>query len=180
MPAVNPDVSNTEIRTAGSLALMVGSPSCVAQRHERRARTTGGCGTVQAHTSALVAVAVGRLCLGAESGERETYRDHVAAFGLASGSRSGLEDVAVAGGLRALGVADGRVMVLAGCGSLHDGLDGLRVLDAATGDEKESIEAGLDVDRAQGELADLFVYEELVVAVRQDSRVRPFSVYARE
>ncbi|MEV7657792.1 hypothetical protein AB0O39_26950 [Streptomyces anulatus] len=93
-----------------------------------------------------------------------------------------LEDVAVAGGLRALGVADGRVMVLAGCGrgSRHDGLDGLRVLDAATGEEKESIEAGLDVDRAQGEPADLFVYEDLVVAVRQDSKLRPFSVYARE
>ncbi|MEU4920340.1 hypothetical protein AB0G29_13400 [Streptomyces parvus] len=54
------------------------------------------------------------------------------------------------------------------------------MLDAATGDEKESIEAGLDVDRAQGGLADLFVYEKLVVAVRQGSGVLPFSAYARE
>ncbi|XCM31878.1 PQQ-binding-like beta-propeller repeat protein [Streptomyces parvus] len=135
---------------------------------------------VQAHTSSLVAVADGRLYLGAESREREAYRDRVVAFDLASGSQVWLQDVAVAGGLRALDVTGGRVTVIADRGSRHDGLDELRVLDAATGDEKESIEAGLDVDRAQGELADLFVYEKLVVAVRQDSGVRPFSAYARE
>lgn len=88
--------------------------------------------------------------------------------------------VAVAGGLRALDVTGGRVTVLADRGSRNEGLDELRVLDAVNGDEKESIEAGLDVDRAQGELAALFVYEKMVVAVRQDSGVRPFSVYARE
>ncbi|MER6598072.1 PQQ-binding-like beta-propeller repeat protein [Streptomyces parvus] len=145
-----------------------------------RIETTGGYGTVQAHTSALVAVADGRLYLGAESRERKAYRDRVVAFDLASGSQVWLEDVAVAGGLRALDVTGGRVTVIADRGSRHDGLDELRVLDAATGDEKESFEAGLDVDRAQGELADLFVYEELVVAVRQDSGVSPFSTYARE
>ncbi|MFB8142376.1 outer membrane protein assembly factor BamB family protein [Streptomyces parvus] len=145
-----------------------------------RIETTGAYGMVQAHTSALVAIADGRLYLGAESREREAYRDRVVAFDLASGSQVWLEDVAVAGGLRALDVTDGRVTVIADRGSRHDGLDELRVLDAATGDEKESIEAGLDVDRAQGELADLFVYEKLVVAVRQDSGVRPFSAYARE
>ncbi|MGA5065275.1 hypothetical protein ACPB9E_16185 [Streptomyces exfoliatus] len=102
------------------------------------------------------------------------------AFDLTSGSQVWLEDVAVAGGLRALNVTGGRVTVLADRGTRHDGLDELRVLDAVTGDEKESIETGLDVDGAQDELADLFVYEELVVAVRQNSGVRPFSVYARE
>lgn len=145
-----------------------------------RIESTGGYGTVQAHEPALVAVADGRLYLGAESREREAYRDRVVAFDLTSGSQVWLEDVAVAGGLRALDVTGGRVTVLADRGSRHDGLDELRVLDAATGDEKESIETGLDVDRAQGELADLLVYEELVVAVRQDSGARPFSVYARE
>ncbi|MFB6532278.1 PQQ-binding-like beta-propeller repeat protein [Streptomyces sp. NPDC056399] len=145
-----------------------------------RIGTTGGYGTVQAHTPALVAVTGGRLYLGAESREREAYRDRVVAFDLTSGSQVWLEDVAVAGGLRALNVTGGRVTVLADRGPRHDGLDELRVLDAATGDEKESIETGLDVDRAQGELADLLVYEELVVAVRQGSGVHPFSVYARE
>ncbi|MER5893364.1 PQQ-binding-like beta-propeller repeat protein [Streptomyces sp. NPDC001876] len=144
-----------------------------------RIGTTGGYGTGQAHTSALVAVADGRLYLGAESREREAYRDRVVAFDLTSGSQVWLEDVAVAGGLRALDVTGGRVTVLADRGSRHDGLDELRVLDAATGDEKESIEAGLDVDRAQGELAQLLVYEDLIVAVRQDSE-RLFSVYTRE
>ncbi|WP_244315485.1 PQQ-binding-like beta-propeller repeat protein [Streptomyces albidochromogenes] len=145
-----------------------------------RIETTGRYGTVQAHTPALVAVADGRLYLGAESREREAYRDRVVAFDLTSGSQVWLEDVAVAGGLRALDVTGGRVTVLADRGTRHDGLDELRVLDAATGDEKESIETGLNVDGAQGELADLFAYEELVVAVRQNAGVRPFSVYARE
>ncbi|MFD6657073.1 PQQ-binding-like beta-propeller repeat protein [Streptomyces parvus] len=145
-----------------------------------RIETTGAYGMVQAHTSSLVAVADGRLYLGAESREREAYRDRVVAFDLASGSQVWLEDVAVAGGLRALDVTGGRVTVIADRGPRHDGLDELRVLDAATGDEKESIEAGLDMDRAQGGLADLFVYEKLVVAVRQGSGVLPFSAYARE
>ncbi|MFI1187312.1 PQQ-binding-like beta-propeller repeat protein [Streptomyces californicus] len=145
-----------------------------------RIGTTGRYGTVQAHTPALVAVADGRLYLGAESREREAYRDRVVAFDLASGRQVWLEDVAVAGGLRALDVTGGRVTVLADRGSRHDGLDELRVLDAATGDEKESVETGLDVDRGQGGPADLFVYEELVVAVRRDAGAPPFSVYARE
>ncbi|MFB7591910.1 PQQ-binding-like beta-propeller repeat protein [Streptomyces sp. NPDC056169] len=145
-----------------------------------RIETTGVYGTVQAHTPALVAVVDGRLYLGAESREREAYRDRVVAFDLTSGSQVWLEDVAIAGGLRALDVTSGRVTVLADRGSRHDGLDELRVLDAATGDEKESIDTGVDVDRAQGELADLLVYEDLVVAVRQDSGARPFSVYARK
>ncbi|MFC8586633.1 PQQ-binding-like beta-propeller repeat protein [Streptomyces sp. NPDC057217] len=144
-----------------------------------RIETTGGYGTVQAHTPALVAVADGRLYLGAESREREAYRDRVVAFDLTSGGQVWLEDVAVAGGLRALDVTGGRVTVLADRGSRHDGLDELRVLDAATGDEKESFETGLDVARAEGEPADLFVYEKLIVAVRQGAGARPFSVYGR-
>ncbi|MET9677680.1 PQQ-binding-like beta-propeller repeat protein [Streptomyces sp. NPDC006482] len=173
-PAVVQTGGTTEGRPGAFLAFGEGGKAT------GRIETTGGYGTVQAHTPALVAVADGRLYLGAESREREAYRDRVVAFDLTSGSQVWLEDVAVAGGLRALDVTGGRVTVLADRGSRHDGLDDLRVLDAATGDEKESIDTGLDVDRAQGELADLLVYEDLVVAVRQGSVARPFSVYARE
>ncbi|MFE1551634.1 hypothetical protein [Streptomyces sp. NPDC058718] len=99
-----------------------------------------------------MAVADGRLYLGAESREREAYRDRVVAFDLTSGSQVWLEDVAVAGGLRAIEVTNGRVTVLSDRGSRHDGLDELQVLDVATGDEKENMDTGVDVDR-QGELA---------------------------
>ncbi|MFF5922094.1 PQQ-binding-like beta-propeller repeat protein [Streptomyces flavochromogenes] len=173
-PAVVQTGGTTEGRPGAFLAFGTGGEVTA------RIGTTGGYGTVQAHTPALVAVADGRLYLGAESREREAYRDRVVAFDLTSGSQVWLEDVAVAGGLRALDVTAGRVTVLADRGPRHDGLDELRVLDAASGDEKESIDAGLDVDRAQGELADLLVHEDLVVAVRQDSGMHPFSVYARE
>ncbi|WP_328908069.1 PQQ-binding-like beta-propeller repeat protein [Streptomyces sp. NBC_00234] len=172
-PAVVQTGGTTEGQPGAFLAFGAGGKST------GRIETTGRYGTVQAHTPALVAVADGRLYLGAESRERQAYRDRVVAFDLTSGNQVWLEDVAVAGGLRALDVTGGRVTVLADRGSRNDGLDELRVLDSATGDEKESIEAGLDVDRAQGELADLLVYEELIVAVRQDSG-RLFSVYTRE
>ncbi|WP_189600616.1 outer membrane protein assembly factor BamB family protein [Streptomyces lateritius] len=144
-----------------------------------RIETTGGYGTLQAHAPALVAVADGRLYVGAENRRREAYRDRVVAFDLASGSEVWLRDVAVAGGLRALDVTGGRVTVLADRGSRQDGLDELRVLDAATGDEKESLETGVDVDQEKGDLADPRVYENLVIAVRWGWGVRPVSAYAR-
>ncbi|MFF1509621.1 PQQ-binding-like beta-propeller repeat protein [Streptomyces sp. NPDC058326] len=145
-----------------------------------RIETTGGYGTIQAHTPALVAVVDGRLYAGAEIRERKAYRDRVVAFDLASGSQVWLEDVAVAGGLRALDVAGGRVTVLADRGRRQGGHDELVVLDAATGDEKESIDTGIDVDQGKGELAGVRVYQDLVVAVRWDWGVRPFSAYVRE
>ncbi|MGP3634130.1 outer membrane protein assembly factor BamB family protein [Streptomyces sp. 24-1644] len=145
-----------------------------------RIETTGGYGTVQAHAPALVTVADGRLYAGAEIRERKSYRDRVVAFDLASGSQVWLENVAVAGGLRALDVTGGRVTVLADRGSRQDSLDELVVLDAATGEEKESIDTGSDVDRHKGELAGVRVYEDLVVAVRWGSGVRPFSAYTRD
>ncbi|WP_030223020.1 hypothetical protein [Streptomyces bikiniensis] len=125
-------------------------------------------------------VADGRLHAGAEIGERESYRDRVVVFDLASGSQVRLENVAVAGDLRALDVTGGRVTVLADRGSRQDGLDGPVVLDAATGEEKESIDTGVDVDRHKGELAGVRVYEDLVVAVRRGSGVRSFSAYTRD
>ncbi|MCX5524912.1 PQQ-binding-like beta-propeller repeat protein [Streptomyces bobili] len=146
-----------------------------------RIATTGGYGTVQAHTPSLVAVTDGRLYLGVESRRREAYRDRVVAFDLTSGSQVWLRDVAVAGGLRALDVTGGRVTVLADRGTRHDGLDQLRVLDSATGDEKENTDAGVDVDQArQDEPTALLVYQDLVIAVRQGAGVHPFSAYTRE
>ncbi|MFF8280994.1 PQQ-binding-like beta-propeller repeat protein [Streptomyces lateritius] len=131
-----------------------------------RIGTTGGYGTLLAHAPALVAIADGRLHVGAEAGRRAAHRDRVVAFDLASGSEVWLRDVAVAGGLRALDVTGGRVTVLADRGSRQDGLDVLRVLGAATGDEKGSLDTGVDVDQEKGDLADLRVYENLVIAVR--------------
>lgn len=145
-----------------------------------RIGATGEYGAVKAHKPALVAVADGRLYVGAERRDRGAYGDRVVAFDLTSGRQVWLEDVGVAGGLLALEATGGRVTVLTDRGSRHDGLDELRVLDAGTGEEKEKTETGLDVARTEGGPAGLFVYKELVVAVRQGSGDRPFSVYARE
>ncbi|WP_406062680.1 PQQ-binding-like beta-propeller repeat protein [Streptomyces sp. NBC_01077] len=142
-----------------------------------RIEATGDHGTIPTHKPAQVAVADGRLHAVAEGKDGRQYRDRVVTFDLATGHEVWREMVPATSKLLALDATGGRVTALADRGSRNDGLEELFVLDAATGDEQDRRTFDADVDKKQGELADLLTHRGLVIAVR--SGAQPFSAYER-
>lgn len=144
-----------------------------------RIETTGDHGTIVSHNPALVTVADGRLYVAAEGKHRKEYVDKLVAFDLANGTEVWRYNLPVVKTLLAFDATGGRVTLLADRGRRQDGVEELLVLDAATGDERENLDTGIDVAHERGELADLLTHEDLVIAVRWGWGVRPFSAYER-
>ncbi|MFF0482434.1 PQQ-binding-like beta-propeller repeat protein [Streptomyces sp. NPDC004435] len=131
---------------------------------------TDGIGRVSTAVPAQARVAYGRL-YAVEANDHET----VTAFDLRSGRRlwhadlGDLEDVV---GLR---VADGRVTAVVDLYASR-GEDGLLVLDADTGEERDMRTFPDSVASSSGEIRDLFAYEGRLIPAR-DGGHRPFTAY---
>ncbi len=106
-------------------------------------------------------------------------RHKLLAFDLADGTEVWRYNLPVVKSLLAFDVTGGRVTLLADGGRRQDGVEELLVLDAATGDERENLDTGIDVAHERGDLADLLTHEDVVMLVRWGVGVRPFSAYAR-
>ncbi|MFJ8645923.1 PQQ-binding-like beta-propeller repeat protein [Streptomyces sp. NPDC093546] len=105
------------------------------------------------------------------------FGDQLVAFDLASGDAVWRE--AMAGGfdeVTALHAGDGRVTALV---RERRGHDQLYVHDAANGEERDHRTFNRDADDGNAKLADLFIYKDLLIAVRSGDGVRPFSAYRR-
>ncbi|MFG2332722.1 PQQ-binding-like beta-propeller repeat protein [Streptomyces sp. NPDC048604] len=145
-----------------------------------RIGTTGAHGRIPSHDPARVAIADGRLFAAARGKSGKTYIDRVVAFDLEDGTEVWRHDEAVSSPVLALDVTGGRVTALAARGRKYDGIDQLLILNAATGDEQENGDSGVDMDHKIGKLAGLLVYDDLVVTARWGWGVRPFSAYEHE
>ncbi|MFF9146484.1 PQQ-binding-like beta-propeller repeat protein [Streptomyces sp. NPDC014861] len=154
---------------------MTGHPTVLSfgddgSRQGRIAPGTDGIGRVSTALPAQTRIAYGRL-YAVEAYDHET----VTAFDLRSGRRlwhaelGNLEDVL---GLR---VADGRVTAVVDLYA-SKGEDGLLVLDADTGEERDMRTFPDSVASSSGEIRDLFAHEGRLITARVGGS-RPFTAY---
>ncbi|MFF8407841.1 outer membrane protein assembly factor BamB family protein [Streptomyces omiyaensis] len=139
-------------------------------RAQGRIASGGDTGHLATATPAQARVAYGRLYA-----VEAMYHDTISAFDLRSGRRlwraklERLEDVL------ALRVAEGRVTALVDLYA-SKGEDGLLVLDADTGDERDLRTFPDSVGASSGEITDLFGHEGRLIPAR-GAGFRPFTAY---
>ncbi|MEU2656283.1 PQQ-binding-like beta-propeller repeat protein [Streptomyces sp. NPDC007325] len=139
-------------------------------RQGRIAPGTDGVGRVSTAAPAQAQIAYGRL-YAIEAYDHET----ITAFDLRSGRRLWHADLGDLEDVLGLRVADGRVTALVDLYASR-GEDGLLVLDADTGEERDMRTFPDSVAASRDEIRDLFAYEGRLIPARTGG-YRPFTAY---
>ncbi|MFI8963018.1 PQQ-binding-like beta-propeller repeat protein [Streptomyces sp. NPDC053493] len=170
-----PVVRVVAAETSGLRAYLAFGPD---GRPRGRVEFDGDAGKIGEYEPARVAVDGdgGRLLAVTSTRCRKWQCDQVVAFDLSDGRelwRTALHDQDEGLALRPAG---DRVTVLVDRGLKQSRKEGLYVLDAATGDEKDRRSYSQDVDHGKP-VADLIVHGDLVIAAQSGEGVRPFAAY---